>query len=99
MLGNRRGFLTSLVTALFGTSVAQTSITVKGKAVVCSGSSVKCPLGHETCRYIDAPVAVGNDSYQNPDVAQNRNFKMLWCQQCGALFAEYNGSSSNYYSQ
>jgi hypothetical protein len=93
---SRRAMLSKL---LFGIPVvagaqeimrAQTGgVTAGGKAIVCeNGSTVKCPNKHDTCRYIDAPIAVGNDSYQNPEVAQIRQFRMLWCQQCGALFAE-----------
>lgn len=69
---------------------AQTGgVTTSGKAIVCdSGSVIKCPNKHDTCRYIDAPIAVGNDSYSNPEVNRIPNFRMLWCQQCGALFAE-----------
>lgn len=66
-----------------------TGITVKGKAVVCDGEAVKCPFGHDTCREIDAPVAIGNDSYQNPEVGQLRSYRLLFCEWpgCGVLFA------------
>lgn len=48
----------------------QTAI-MKGKqAVVCDSEPIKCPLGHDTCKVINASIAVGNDSYQNPEVAQ-----------------------------
>lgn len=66
-----------------------TGIVIKGKAVVCDGEAVKCPLGHDTCREIDAPIAVGNDSFQNPEVAQIRTYRVLFCESpgCGVLFA------------
>lgn len=67
-------------------SAAQNAILEKGKAVVCDGDSVKCPNGHDTCQVINAPIAVGNDSYEYPEVAQLRNYHVLRCDVCKVLF-------------
>lgn len=85
---SRRAFLSNLVVGVPALAARQTATLQKGKAVVCEGSSVKCPLGHETCREIDAPLAVGSQSYQNPEVGRLTAFTMLRCQLCGVLFAE-----------
>lgn len=66
----------------------QQAILEKGRAKVCDTEVVKCPLGHETCKKIDAPIAVGNDSYQYPEVAQIQALKLLMCEQCGVLFVK-----------
>jgi hypothetical protein len=86
---NRRNFFSRLSLAfgvIAGTVVAQKAVIEKGKAVVCESDSLKCPNGHDTCPSIDAPLAVGNDSYQNPEVAQLRNYHVLRCDVCHVLF-------------
>lgn len=65
---------------------AQQAIMEKGKAVVCDREAVKCPNGHDTCAVIDAPIAIGNDSYQYPDVKQLRDYHVLRCDVCKVLF-------------
>lgn len=84
----RRAFLSNLLVGIPALAAAQTGIVEKGKAVICDGSSVKCPLGHESCREIDAPIAVGNGNFEYPEVGQLHAFKMLRCQVCGVLFSE-----------
>lgn len=70
-----------------GTEVAaQTAVMEKGKAVVCTGSSTKCPNGHDTCRVIDMPIVVGNDNASYPDWGQLINKRVLECEQCHVLF-------------
>lgn len=69
-------------------AMAQDAITSGGVAKVCSGRSVKCPLGHETCRQIDASIIVGNGNRDAPDWGQLATTKMLRCETCGVLFAE-----------
>lgn len=90
---NRRTFVSffSGVVGLFaGSALAQeakTSVMEKGKAVTCETTgSTKCPLGHETCYTIDAPLAVGTGSYQNPDVGQLNSKIELECDVCHVLF-------------
>jgi hypothetical protein len=86
----RRNFLSRLGLALggvLGAAFAQKSYLNKdGQAVVCESDAVKCPLGHSTCKVINMPIAIGNDSYQNPDVQQLRDFKVLTCTTCHVLF-------------
>lgn len=85
---SRRTFVGRIIGLLGLTSFAfgQKAIMEKGKAVVCEGDPVKCPLGHDSCKAIDAPIAVGNDSYQNPDVGQLRDYHVLRCDVCKVLF-------------
>lgn len=79
----RRSFLAYGVGMI---GLAQQAVMEKGKAVVCEGDSVKCPNGHDTCRVIDAPIVIGNDSYQYPDVRQLRDYHVLRCDVCKVLF-------------
>jgi hypothetical protein len=84
---NRRSILGWIFGLLGGSAVAQQkAVLEKGRAVVCDNEPVKCPMGHDSCRVINAPVVVGNDSYQNPDVGQLRDFHLLRCDQCHVLF-------------
>lgn len=89
---NRRSFLTRFgvaVVAVTGTVFAQKqAIMIQGKAKVCEndGSTLKCPNGHETCRNIDAPIAVGNGSYDLSAVAAVRSKIMEECDVCHVLF-------------
>ena len=69
-------------------NVNQNGIMVKGKAKECETASLKCPNGHDTCRKIDAPLAVGNDSEANPECFQMRKVHLLACDACGVLFIE-----------
>jgi hypothetical protein len=86
----RRQFLERLAIAfsiVTGATLAQKSAVLEnGKARVCDSDSIKCPNGHDTCRSIDAPLAVGNDSYQNPEVGQLREFHLIRCEVCHVLF-------------
>lgn len=76
-----------LLGALIPTSLlAQRGTMQKGQAVVCSGESLKCPLGHETCSNINAPLVVGNGNKEYPDVGQLFEQKVHKCDQCGVLF-------------
>jgi hypothetical protein len=88
MIG-RRTFLwygSGMMAAAVSAAAQQKAILEKGQAVVCDSEAVKCPLGHDTCKSINAPLAVGNDSYQNPDVEQLPNFHMMRCEVCHILF-------------
>jgi hypothetical protein len=86
-MSNRRSFLSYAVGMLASISaVAQTATMQKGKAVVCSGSATKCPLGHETCVTIDMPLVVGNDNRNYPDVGQLFDQRVHKCDVCGVLF-------------
>jgi len=69
----------------------QQGVLINGKAKQCDGNPITCPNGHQTCKEINAPIAVGNDSYQNPETFQLKDFTVLWCEQCGVLFARKNG--------
>lgn len=89
----RRGFFRSLFAVLPSLTLANAQKKAledrSGKAVVCeNGTSAKCPQGHETCRYIDAALVVGNGSTDYPEWGQLNNYRMLWCMTCGSLFAE-----------
>ena len=81
----RRTFLTAF--GMIGTIFAQKAIMKSdGQAIVCESDAIKCPLGHATCKVINAPIAIGNDSYQNPDVQQLTNYHLLRCDTCHVLF-------------
>lgn len=82
----RRSFLAYGVGMAGSATFAQQAIMEGKKAVVCDSDSVKCPLGHDSCRVIDAPLAIGNDSYQYPDVKQLRDYHVLRCDVCKVLF-------------
>lgn len=66
--------------------VAQKGIVQNRQAVVCNGDSVKCPNGHATCKSINAPIVVGNDSHISPDTAQLFEYHVLRCEVCKVLF-------------
>jgi hypothetical protein len=88
---NRRtfvSFFSGVVGLLAGSALAQDKPTAmeKGQAVVCETGKTKCPLGHETCYEINAPLVVGSGSYQNPDVGQVFTKVELECQVCHVLF-------------
>lgn len=86
---SRRAFFSNLLLGIPALALAQkNAVLQKGKAVVCDGESLKCPLGHDTCREIDAPIVVGNNNRDYPDQAQIFEYKMLRCQVCGVLFSE-----------
>ena len=85
MFGRRR-FLTHLLAFIPAAAAAQQAIMQGSKAVVCDGDAVTCPNGHKTCRKIDAPIAIGNDSYQNPECVQLRDYHLLRCDVCHVLF-------------
>lgn len=71
---------------LASTALSQQAIMEGKKAVVCKDEPIKCPLGHDSCKSINMPLAVGNDSYDYPEVAQLRGKNVLMCEQCGMLF-------------
>lgn len=89
---NRRSFISYLApllatVAAFGQKQA---VLVNGKAKVCEndGPTLRCPLKHETCRNIAAPLVVGNGSYDSSAVAQLREKIVIQCDVCGVLFIE-----------
>lgn len=86
----RRSFLAYAVGMLAAMPVLaqKKAIVENGKAVVCDSDSIICPNGHQTCLSIDAPVVVGNGSYQNPDVGQLNSFHMERCEVCHVLFTK-----------
>jgi hypothetical protein len=86
----RRSFLSYAVGMLSAVGLAAqsgTSVMEKGKAVVCDAGGTKCPLGHDTCKRIDAPLVVGNGRQDYPDWGQIYDYHMFVCDQCGILFA------------
>lgn len=87
---NRKSFLAYAVGMLAAPFVfgQKESVMEGGKAVPCDNGTMKCPLGHATCREIDMPVAIGNDNYQYPDVQQLREYHLFCCDQCGVLFSK-----------
>jgi hypothetical protein len=82
----RRGFVGFIVSLLTVPVVAQRAILEGREAVVCESDSVKCPNGHATCKSINAPVVVGNDLRQNPDVSQLFEYHLMRCEVCHVLF-------------
>ena len=77
------GMLASVVSA-FGQSKA---IVENKQAVVCPGDTAKCPVcKSDTCATINAPIVVGNDSREYPDMAQLFDHKIICCDVCGAAF-------------
>ena len=66
----------------------QNAVMEKGKAVVCETNTgtTHCPLNHETCFTIDAPLVIGTGTYQNPDVGQLSSKHVLECDVCHILF-------------
>ena len=83
-----RRALVGFLFGLSGIAVAQKAIMEGKKAVVCDGEAVKCPLQHETCRVIDAPLVVGNDRRDYPENSQLFDYRVLVCDQCGILFTQ-----------
>lgn len=83
---SRRNFISLLVTVSPLALIAQSAIMQGDKAVACENGTITCPNGHKTCRKIDAPLAIGNDSYQNPECVQLRDFHLLRCDVCHVLF-------------
>jgi hypothetical protein len=75
-----------MLAAIGASAQDKNAIIEKGNAVVCHTDVVKCPLGHDSCTVINAPLAVGNDSYQNPEVGQLTAFHVLRCDVCHVLF-------------
>ena len=86
MMGRRQFWRLALWLMALPVAAQQKAIVEKGQAKVCDDDPVECPLGHATCRSINAPVVVGNDSYQNPDVGQLRDFHLMRCEVCHVLF-------------
>lgn len=81
-MNSRRSFVNRLCVAfgvVLGTAIGQNAIMENGKAVSCKGSDTTCPNGHKTCATIDAPLAIGNDSYDYPEVRQLRDYHVLRC--------------------
>jgi hypothetical protein len=86
-MSNRRSFLSYAVGMLAAISAtAQTATMQKGKAIVCPSYSLKCPLGHDTCATIDAPLVIGNGNRNYPDVGQVFEKMVVQCDVCGILF-------------
>lgn len=83
----RRNFLVNIFAFLPAMAIAQSAIMEGDKAVSCENGSVICPVCKKpTCRKIDAPLAIGNDSYQNPECQQLRDYHILRCDLCHVLF-------------
>jgi hypothetical protein len=82
----RRSFLAYGVGMLAASAVAQTAIMEKHQAVVCETGSTKCPNNHETCFTINRPIAVGDGTYQNPEVAALNGKIILECDVCHVAF-------------
>jgi hypothetical protein len=85
---DRRTFLSYGAGMVAAPISAQQAIMEGKKAVVCSDGVVRCPQNHETCRTIDLPLAVGNDSLDYPEVYQLRSKRVLCCDVCGCLFVK-----------
>jgi len=92
MMGRRTflGYVSGMVGILTGPAIAQKAIMQGNTAVVCSadsGDPLTCPVcKKQTCRTINKPIAIGNDSYEYPDVAQLQAFHVIRCDSCHALF-------------
>lgn len=92
-LVNRRYFLSCLFPAISALAMAQhAAVSSSGKVKVCAEnvSTVKCPLGHASCRMIDGNLVVGNGDETYPNWAQVPKSKLLMCDECHVLFAEMN---------
>lgn len=72
--------------AVVSRAFGQKAIMEGKQAVVCADDSTKCPLGHTTCRVINKPIVIGNDSREYPDQSQLFDFHLLRCDTCHALF-------------
>lgn len=85
----RRSFL-GLVFGIVGVAAVaqQKGITENGKAVVCNDDgSILCPVCKKpTCKTLNAPIVLGNNSREYPDYAQQFDFKMICCDNCKAAF-------------
>lgn len=83
----RRNFLSSLLPLLATLGFASQKATMqKGKAVVCATDAIRCPLGHESCRTVDAPLVVGNNDHEYPSWAQLYDYHIVCCDVCGIYF-------------
>ena len=82
----RRNFLAYAVGMIAAPLVAQRAIMEGNRAVTCDTRVVKCPNNHETCAVVDAPLAVGNDRDDYPEVMQLQKFHVLRCDVCHVLF-------------
>lgn len=89
MIG-RRLFLNRILSAiaiLRAPLLAQHAEMQNGKVVNCEDDVLTCPMGHKTCRNIDAPLVVGSDrNVDNPDFAELHNFHLERCNSCRVLF-------------
>jgi hypothetical protein len=84
---NRRKLLSWLAAFLPAMAVAQKSAVLeKGQAVVCDDTPVKCPLRHDSCKEVNAPLVVGNGNKDYPDAAQLFDYRVFVCDVCGVLF-------------
>jgi hypothetical protein len=81
----RRAFFTYVV-GMVSAAFMQKGIMQNGKAVICDGDSITCPLGHKTCKVINAPIVVGNDRYDYPDQSQLHDYHVCHCNTCKVLF-------------
>ena len=84
----RRALFSKLLIGIGAMAAAQKAILEDGKAVICKGGdSVICPACHQkTCKIIDAPIVVGNDSHDYPDSSQLFDYHILRCELCHAAF-------------
>lgn len=90
-MSNRRTFLSYAVGMLAAAmplrGQQKAAVTEKGKAVVCDAGAIKCPLNHDSCQRIDAPIVVGNGNRDYPDYAQLYDVPVFVCDICGILFS------------
>jgi len=83
----RRSFLAYAVGMLAAIpALAQKTVIEKGRAVVCDGEAVTCPLGHKTCDTINAHLAIGNENRNYPETAVLFDYRMIRCDVCHVLF-------------
>ena len=86
----RRSFLAYAVGMLAAVApvLAQQKKTVmeNGKAVMCDGDTFKCgACGHDSCRVIDAHMAIGNENANYPETSVLFDYRFVACENCNVL--------------
>lgn len=87
-MSDRRSFLSYAVGMLASIAGAQKTVMEKGQAVVCDGTTLKCPNGHMTCPTINATMAIGNDNRNYPETAVLFDYHIVRCDVCHVLFTK-----------
>ena len=62
------------------------SVMEGGKAIQCDGDTFVCgACGKESCRTIDAHMAVGNENRSYPETSVLFDFRFIACDNCNVL--------------